>query len=108
MGYMSPDPYNQPEQFDLTPVAMVDWYGDEACYEFSVRQIWKHEDGTFWWADDAGCSCYAPFEYFEESDIEKGTWGQAIQALQANTDDKTRPEVMADVVDAIQAILNAR
>lgn len=108
MGWNNPDPYHQPEQFDLTPIAYVDWYGDEACYEFSCRQIWKHADGLFYWADDSGCSCNAPFEYFEDDMLEKGTWSQAIASLQSALGDSPRPEVAADVSDAIEAILKAR
>jgi hypothetical protein len=111
MGYYEPDPYAQPEKFGLTPIGMVDWYGDEACYEFSVTQVWKHEEsGEFWWASDSGCSCYGPFENFrvEDGDIEKGTWSQAIAYLQKDVNERTRPEVQADVVDCIEAILRAR
>ncbi len=71
-------------------------------------QVWKTSEGLFAWADDSGCSCYAPFETLDESDLEKGTWAQAIASLQSTLGEKPRPEVAADVADAIQAILNAR
>lgn len=109
MGYIKPDPYNQPEEFGLVPVAMVDWLGDEACYEFSMDQIWfEPSTRLFWWATDSGCSCNAPFEYFDEDDLNKGSWSQAIDYLNAQINDKTRPEVRADVVAAIEAILRTK
>lgn len=109
MGYNDPDPYNQPEEFGLTPIGQVDWLGSEACYEFSVTQVWKNdEDGLFYWAYDSGCSCNAPFEYFEPSDLNKGRWDQAIAHLQSELGDSPRSEVAADVADCIQAILRAK
>lgn len=109
MGYIKPDPYNQPEEFGVVPVAQVDWYGNSACYEFSVTQFWFDPDTRlFWWAYDSGCSCNAPFEYFDDSDLSKGSWSQAIAHLNASIDDNTAPEVRADVADAIAAILRTK
>ncbi len=110
MGYEKPDPYYNPDHFGLVPVASVDWYaGLGMCYEFATTEVWKHtETGTFWWASDSGCSCNSPFEYFDMDDLAKGSWIQAIDALQSGLGESSTAEVQADVADAIQAILNAR
>lgn len=109
MGYIKPDPYNQPEEFGVVPVASVDWYGDSACYEFAMTQIWFDPDTRlFWWAYDSGCSCYAPFEYFEDSDLNKGSWSQVIAALTDHLGDTEAPEIRADVADAVEAILRVK
>lgn len=61
MGFYLPDPYNQPEEFGLTPVASLE---EDEPYQFDILQVWKHEDGTFYYASDSGCSCPSPFEDF--------------------------------------------
>lgn len=106
MGYTKPDPYNQPKLFGLTPVASVDWYGSEACYEFSTTEVWWNEDEKqFYWADDAGCSCNAPFENFEEGDLSSGSWSDVMKHLNTNLGDNPRDEIAADVVDCLQAVM---
>lgn len=108
MGYLNPDPYSQPEAFGLVPVAMVDWYGDEGCYEFSVTQVWfEPKTRLFWWAYDSGCSCNAPFEYFEEGDINKGSWSQVIAHLNSSAEGHGSV-VKADVADCVAAIMTKK
>lgn len=108
MGWNNPDPYNQPEEFGLVPVGQVDWYGDEGCYAFSVTQVWFHpETREFWWAYDSGCSCNAPFEYFDMDDISKGSWSQAINHLNADIEGCS-DVVKADVADCIAAIMSVK
>jgi len=34
----------------------------DACYSFDITRVWKHQDGTLYWAYDCGCSCPSPFE----------------------------------------------
>ena len=53
--------YYSPEKFGLT---VVDEYDHGESYEFDIRVIWKHEDGTYYTAADSGCSCPTPFEGF--------------------------------------------
>lgn len=106
MGYLKPDPYSQPEKFGLTPVGSVDWYGSEACYEFSVTEVWwNEEEKQFYWADDGGCSCNSPFEFFSEGDLMKGKWSDVMNHLNNQLGDSPRDEVAADVVDCLQAVM---
>lgn len=62
MGYGSPDPYYNPEEFDLTPVAEIDY--SDGCYCFDLRVVWKHSSGAFYTMRDSGCSCPSPFEEY--------------------------------------------
>jgi len=64
MGYEKPDLYYQPEKFGITPVGEVDW-DDESC-SFNITVVWqsKEDPQVFYWAQDSGCSCPAPFEGF--------------------------------------------
>lgn len=34
------------------------------CYEFDTVIVWKHENGNVYWAEDKGCSCPTPFEFY--------------------------------------------
>lgn len=61
MGYGYPDVYYQPEEFRLTPIAEIDY--SDGGYQFDLRVVWKHEDGTFFTQRDSGCSCPSPFEW---------------------------------------------
>lgn len=109
MGWNNPDPYNNPDKFGLTPVAMVDWLGDDACYEFSMTQVWfDQEEKKFYWADDSGCSCNAPFEYFEEGDLRSGGFFTLVEELTSQLGETPRPEVAQDVADCIAAALKVR
>ena len=54
------EPYHSPEKYGLEIVGTVDWGGS---YEFDMVVAWKRlDDGAFFWAQDAGCSCPTPFE----------------------------------------------
>lgn len=110
MGYDRPDPYHQPEDFGLVPVAMIDWLGDEACYEFNMTQIWwKAEEKKFYWATDSGCSCYGPFEnHTADDDLESGGFFALAGLLTEWLGASPRPEVAADVADALEAALKFR
>lgn len=66
MGYFEPDVYNQPEAFGLQPVAELDY--SSGFYEFDLRVVWQHDDGTLYTARDAGCSCPSPFEDYTSLD----------------------------------------
>lgn len=61
MGYSDPDVYNQPEAFGLTILAELD---GGRSYDFDYIVLFQHDDGTLFWAWDAGCSCPEPFEDF--------------------------------------------
>lgn len=60
MGYGTPDAYYQPEALALEPIAEIDY--SDGCYQFDIRMVWRHEDGTLYTMRDAGCSCPSPFE----------------------------------------------
>ncbi len=66
MAYNDPDPYNQPEAFDLTQVAMIDF--SDGNYQFDYRIVWRHESGKLYTARDCGCSCPSPFEDYTSLD----------------------------------------
>jgi len=78
MGYGSPDPYYQPEKFDLVPVAEIDYSDGNYC--FDIRVVWKHSSGDFYTMRDSGCSCPSPFEdYTKLEDLEEFDLG-ALEA----------------------------
>lgn len=66
MGFYTPDLYNQPEAFGLTPVGELD--DPNANWSFDTFVVWQHEDGSFYFAQDAGCSCPSPFENYTSLD----------------------------------------
>jgi hypothetical protein len=70
MGYYDADVYYQPEKFDLTPVAEVDFSDGNYCFDYRV--VWRHSSGVFYTARDSGCSCPSPFEdYTKLEDLDK-------------------------------------
>ena len=87
MGYENPDLYYQPDAFGITPVGEVDW-DDESC-SFNITVVWqsKEDPQVFYWAQDSGCSCPAPFEGFTSlegndwAEVNKGTKHECIKAL---------------------------
>jgi hypothetical protein len=59
--------YYSPEDFGLT---VVDELSKDPDYDFDMLVVWRHEDGTLYWAHDSGCSCPTPFEdYNRLSDL---------------------------------------
>lgn len=64
MSYGDPDPYNQPEKFDLQPVAEIDYSDGNYC--FDIRVVWRHKSGKLYTARDSGCSCPSPFESYKK------------------------------------------
>lgn len=61
------DVYYHPEQFDLELVEMFE--RPDMSYEFDMLGVWKHADGTVYWAQDSGCSCPSPFEGFTSLEL---------------------------------------
>lgn len=59
------NPYSAPEKYKLTIVKEFDTIGG---YEYDIAILWKHENGTFWYASDSGCSCGSPFESYGDFD----------------------------------------
>lgn len=68
------DAYSFPEHFGLKIVRSID--DPDACYDFEMVVVWKHEDGRVFWASDSGCSCPSPFE-----------WATSLDTLSVLTDE---------------------
>lgn len=58
--------YYSPEQFDLEVVGEVQ---KVLYYEFDILVVWRDGRGKLWYAQDAGCSCPAPFEHTGLGDL---------------------------------------
>lgn len=62
--------YSTPEAFGLSTVGEVEW--SDGCYQFDLTVVWRDvETGAFYYADDSGCSCPAPFENDSRESITK-------------------------------------
>lgn len=61
------DFYYNPAKYGLTPIGEIDW--SDGNYVFDLTVVWQGEDGRFWRGDDSGCSCPAPFEDTDVSDL---------------------------------------
>ena len=106
MGYGTPDPYYQPEKFDLTPVAEFDYSDGNYCFDFRV--VWRHSSGKFYTARDAGCSCPSPFEdYNTLEDLEE----LDLAALEAEVDRESNsgyaPHALTEYTDFLRVVHNA-
>jgi hypothetical protein len=64
MGFYTPDVYYQPEKFDLTPVAELEF--SDGFYQFDLRVVWSHPELGLLTARDSGCSCPSPFEEYTD------------------------------------------
>ena len=64
MGWDKPDVYYQPEKFNLTPVAEINYTMYD--YTFDFRVVWKDNEGQLYTARDSGCSCPSPFEDYTD------------------------------------------
>lgn len=74
MSYVNADPYYQPEKFGLKIVEEVRRPG--LRYEFDMAVLWQHDDGTYYWSTDKGCSCPSPFEWARGlADLNRGLAG---------------------------------
>lgn len=87
MGYGNPDVYYQPEHFNLTQVAMIDY--STGSYEFDYRIVWEHPERGLLTARDSGCSCPSPFEgYTSLDDLD----AVDIDELTEEVQNKLKPE----------------
>lgn len=74
------DVYYAPEKFGLTPVAEIEL--DNESYQFNIRMVWRHTDGTLYTARDSGCSCPSPFErYTKLEDLERLATQQQVDEI---------------------------
>lgn len=106
--------YYSPERFGLEPVGEIEW--DNESYQFNLTAVWRHkETGVFYYADDSGCSCPAPFEDLEIDDLtEIGRAQELIDHLEARRAshtgywygnvDEERNRLAADVGELIQRV----
>jgi hypothetical protein len=67
--------YYQPAEFGLTTVGEVDYV--PGCYEFDLLVVWQDANGRYFYGEDSGCSCPAPFESQGLSDLVQTT-GQGV------------------------------
>jgi hypothetical protein len=86
MSYYTPDVYYQPEKFDLTPVAEIDY--SDGNYQFDYRVVWKHEPtDRLLTARDSGCSCPSPFEdYTKLEDLDELNFDDLKEEVQKELD----------------------
>ena len=75
---MRDNPYYNPEDLGLTPVATVE---DERNWDFNILAIWS--DGKrFYWAEDSGYSCPTPFEDYTTLDtLQEGDRYACLKAI---------------------------
>jgi hypothetical protein len=60
--------HSSPEKYGLRTIGEVQW-GD-ADYSFDLTAVWLDTTtGSLYYADDAGCSCPAPFEDTGRDDL---------------------------------------
>jgi len=81
-----------PENYGLQVVGHLD---EDLGYEFHILSVWRNEQGTVYWAEDAGCSCPVPFEDFhyngpEDTNLETDVAAllEAIAGFPCHEDDK--------------------
>lgn len=101
---MGNNPYNSPEKFGLRLIGDEQW-GD-AFYNFDMTAVWIDGDGQYYYADDSGCSCPAPFEdYTDLADLEKASQHEVIAHLNARRLwSNTHPNDGLDLMERIRAI----
>lgn len=94
--------YSHPEAYGLTVVAEVEAAGG---YEFDTFVIWQDRQGTYWWADDAGCSCPVPFDHKNLSNLPSGSLRDAINDLKAWTLDENYNDRARKAVKTVGLLL---
>jgi hypothetical protein len=72
--------YAGPEAYGLTVVAEAE---AGYPYEFDTWVLWRNAHGTYWWAEDAGCSCPEPFAGKDLTNMPSGSLLDAITDLKA-------------------------
>lgn len=78
--------YDNPEKYGLTEVGGFDGWNE--IYSFDKFVVWKDESGVYYWAEDSGCSCPTPFEYYDSTDLlQHGSLDRAIDAAREWAED---------------------
>lgn len=90
--------YYSPEYFGLTAVGEIEWTDEE--YQFDMTAAWVDASGRYFWADDSGCSCPAPFENFHSlSDLQSGSLSDLVAHLRRTASE--RGMVRTDRINAL-------
>jgi hypothetical protein len=107
---MSDNVYYYPERFGLTPVGEIQF--SEPNYSFDFGVLWLHDDGSYYYGQDMGCSCPAPFERVSGLDDLEGpfTYLQAIEFITELKPDEYADQyeierVASDKVDLIGKLI---
>lgn len=80
MGMDDPDIYNDSSLFGLELIGTVEWIIES--YEFNMTIVLMDKEGTFYWAQDSGCSCPMPFEEFTSIEqLESGDFFKLAEHL---------------------------
>jgi hypothetical protein len=73
--------YAGPEAYGLTVVAEVE--ASPGSYDFDMWMLWRDARGTYWWAEDEGCSCPEPFAGKDLTNMPSGSLRDALTDLKA-------------------------
>jgi hypothetical protein len=73
--------YAGPEAYGLTVVAEVE--ASPGSYDFDMWMLWRDAHGTYWWAEDEGCSCPEPFAGKDLTNMPSGSLRDALTDLKA-------------------------
>lgn len=96
--------YYNPEKWGLTVVAQIDY--SSGSYEFDYRVVWRDEEGNFFTARSAGCSCPMPFEEFaSKAELERCTAESLIAEVNGDhyyADLSERRKFIQTVLDAMR------
>lgn len=90
---MDRNPYERPEDFGLEHLGTIEW--SEVSYRFDMTAVWKDTEDpkVFYWADDAGCSCPAPFKDLKDKDdLKSGSWMKLHEHLIGRANEKPSEE----------------
>lgn len=99
----------QPENYGFEQIGDVDW--SDGCYQFDLTTVWKHKaSGSFYMADDSGCSCPSPYEGVRSVvDLTPiGRLQTLIDHLNERNKDNYDGDRSGDIADLVQAYREAR
>lgn len=116
MSYNNPDPYYQPEAFDLSIIGEVDWSG--GSYGFDLTVVFQDPAGNLFYGEDSGCSCPGIFEDFGLEDLTGVSFYQLNKHLNARLGELDRDpdtdeieswhntNAVADVAELLSKVAN--
>lgn len=95
--------YAHPEAYGLTVVCEADV---DLPYEFDRWVCWVDAHGTYWWADDRGCSCPVPFDEVTPATMPSGSARDALTDLKAWMHGRdARATAARGAVDVLDALI---